>query len=302
MSIEFRIAKNDDISSLHEVWKKVFASTDEMLFFEYYYPKGRCIIAQSDGVVVSMGVLLPCGNYLHNKNTYPCAMIYALATLQEYRERGLGSAIVRKLLELGRSAGYPVTILCPSGDSVFQYYLNNTEFAECFCINEIILPDSFPKSNEAPITQIDPREYLNLRNPLLSGTAHVAMDYHAINYQHKLCTLYGGGLYRVDFNEKTALAGIEKISDKELLIKELLCPPELLQESISVITAKFPCDEYIIRFPAPKDVIPDSRDYSDIFTPLRVRTRKFGMIAATDAIRYSIADEKCTAWYGFAFD
>jgi len=284
-----RLSKSEDLPSLHKVWEDVFASPDKDLFFDYFYKPERCVVAQVENKVCAMGFILPVGDFVCNGSSYPCAMIYALATLPQYRNYGIGSALVSKLVLQGQKSGYPVTILCPSSDDVFNYYSSKTEFKDRFYIDEKIysnLPAT--SSSNTHLSDLSAKEYLNLRNYKLAKRTHIEFELSVIEYQKKLCRLTGGDLYKIDGNGWIGVLAVEKLSDENIIVNELLCPQECENEVISAISAIFPGCEITVRTPVSFD--PNFRE----------NARRFGMM--TSCIP-EVNDLKLNvAWYGFAFD
>ena len=51
-----------------------------------------------------------------------CAMLYAIATLPEYRGHGYGEAVTRAAAELAVQKGFPAVVLKPADDGLFDFY------------------------------------------------------------------------------------------------------------------------------------------------------------------------------------
>jgi len=290
METLIRLSKSEDLPFLHQIWEEVFASPDKDLFFNYFYKLERCVVAQINKEICAMGFILPAGYFVHRDASFPCSMIYALATLPKYRKNGLGAKIVSELVLQSRKSGYPVTILCPSSDDIFNYYKAKTEFKEGFYINSrnFKSPPASPSSN-TQISELSAEVYVNLRNQKLTGKSHVLFELDAVVYQEKLCRFTGGGLYRVDGNGWFGILAVEKLSDDAIIIKELLCPREHEDKALFAISSIFPGCEVTVRTPV------DFNSKSD-----ENLVRRFGMISSC---LFEIQDLNLKdAWYGFAFD
>ena len=283
-----RLSTAQDLPALHQVWKDVFSSPDEDLFFDHFYKPDRCVVAEAGGIVCAMGFILPAGQFVYGDTSYPCAMIYALATMPGYRNRGIGSAIVSKLVSQGRKAGYPVTILCPSSDDVFEYYSAKTDFSESFYITERKFSHITSNSKNTQSQELSAKDYMKLRNKKLPVTAHIQSDLNIITYQKKLCDLSGGGLYKVCGIDWTAIASVEKLNDKKIIINELLCPPEYENDALFAISEIFPGCEIVVRTPVSPNLAS------------KINIKRFGMMTSslTSISNIYLGD----AWYGFAFD
>jgi len=216
-------------------------------------------------------------------------MIYALATLPEYRSNGFASAIVQELIETGYNSGYNAIILCPSSDDLFDYYSQSTAFRENFYICEKKHTTLGTCEENFTVSEASPDEYLAIRDSLLSHIPHVKMDINAIMYQSKLSKFTGGKLIKVDIDGVDSCAAIEVYENGAILIKELLTPDGYQNAILSVIGTAFPSHEYTIRTPA------------KIYTDQDAHVRRFGMIATTDNIVIN-SYAQIAPWYGFAFD
>jgi len=287
MEIVTRRPRIEEISALRHIWKTVFCSDDDEIFFRFYYNRDMCVVAVREDVPVAAGYLLPVGNILCGEQHIPCAMIYAVATLPEYRRHGYGSEAVRALISASRDAGYPAVVLCPSDDDLFDYYSENTELREWFYTNERSCGISQTGTGFAELSRITSEEYRVLRNSLLAGSTYIESDRRALEYQNLLCEYYGGGLYQIHSNGGVSCAVVEKSPDGVILIKELLTPSDCESEVVSAIAAAYPAPGYKIMSP----VMSDS-----------AVSRRFGMLAVTDELKKEFVTENAFPWYGLAFD
>jgi len=290
----------NELPALRNTWKNIFGSIGEESFFSHYYDPQLCMIAAIDNIPAAVGYLIPFGNLLYNGESIPCAMIYSIATLPDYRNMGLGSSVVRELIRLGCDTGYPVSVLCPLEDSLFNYYSKRTGFHDWFYINERIIKVEDIKNNSAlqndlimtQVIEISIEEYISIRENLLIGTTHIKHDINALKYQSLLCKELGGGFYKIG----NCCAVIECQTNGVVWVKELLTS-EIIKDDfdnhrtenivISSIKRAFPADEYIIR------------------TPVKVNQgRRFGMIAYSEDIKNMLnnTDSPAAPWYGMAFD
>jgi len=289
MNKSIHFSKASDLDTLREIWKQVFRSDDGDLFFEHFFTPERCIIIENSGKTSAMGFLLPGGDFVTGNTSYPCGMIYALATLPEYRSKGFASEIVHKLIEEGYKSGYKAIILCPSDDALFDYYHQRTVFRENFYVCETKYNAFGTCEENFTITDASAHEYHDIRESLLADIPHIKMDISAIEYQRKLSNFTGGKLIKLDIDGHTSCAATEICEDGSVLIKELLTPTGYNDAALAALGMSFPSHEYIIRTPAKTD------------SDLKAHMRRFGMIAAADNM-IETAASNIAPWYGFAFD
>ena len=300
-----RRPKTEETPALHNIWKTVFGDSDDEIdkFFETYFEPQMSAVADSDSGIASAAYLLPVGNIRSNGAALPCAMIYAVATLPEHRCKGCAAAVVRELISTALSAGFKATVLCPSDDSLFEYYSARTPFREWFYAEEQAYSAAPPASgNIAKLAPAAPEEYMLIRETLLSGISHIEFDLRALSYQEFLCRRSGGGLYRAETSGGAACAALEKRTDNSIWIKELLAPRTCENESLSAIAAAYPAPAYHAVTPVP-------------ISSRTAAARRFGMLAvdAADADGFKQADQALASppsasyaptmpYYGLAFD
>ena len=255
---------------LRRIWRAAFGSGDEDAFFKHMYGPDRCIVAAPHGEPVAAGYLLPAGDLIAYGESVPCAMIYAVATLPEHRGLGYGSSIVRKLISFGRDLGFPAIVICPSEESLFEYYSAHAGFRDWFFVSERRYVAAARAAREPSAARgltavrVAPDEYCRLREGFLEGVPHIKSSPDIFSYQNELCKEFGGGLFRFDTSGGIACAIIEVQQGGAVWIKELLskgpaatgigtrnnCEDgDIGAFIISETASMFPSGELVLRFP-----------------------------------------------------
>lgn len=288
-----RCPRNDELPALLHIWESAFGDDDMDAFFAFYADSCRRA-AVVDDTPVAAGYLLHAGNLICDGQATPCAMIYAVAVLPEFRNRGLGAGIVSELISAGREAGYPAIVLCPSEDSLFEFYGSRAGFHDWFSIVERALACPSPLDPQPGLCEISPEEYCSLREDLLCRTPHIETDVRALSYQSLLCRQHGGGLFRIDAPDGVSCAVIERQPGGTVWVKELLTPEVIVTDSalsiaLSALAPVFPASEYIVRTLAVQN---DARPGS----------RRFGMLAAANELISHEYAGNAAPWFGMAFD
>ncbi len=146
-----RVAFTEDLPALHAIWRAAFpADTAEQrdLFFDAV-PPDRCLIAEADGVPVSMVYSLPAA--LGERRLQ---YIYAAATLPEYRGRGIFAELLRYALKAAESAGCVGSFLHPAEPSLTAYYARFGYHPWTFCERV-----SGRAGTAVPVTRLSPEAY-----------------------------------------------------------------------------------------------------------------------------------------------
>ena len=321
----------NEVPALRHIWGTVFGSSDFELFLGHYFALERCVVSEHGCTLASAGYYLPAGNIVFGGQIVPCAMIYAVATLPEYRNKGHGTAVVRSLIRRARDAGYPAVVLCPSSDELFGYYSAHTGLHDWFFVCEHRFNEAPKDAWEYPLEEITAVEYARLRKTLLAGFPHVDSALSSFEYQGLLCKEFGGGFFRIDIPGGISCAVVEQHADGTVWARELLMPAGGEADVFSSIVAAFPADEYVVRTPVinrnesnhmlcfckRESIIgtgerdfqqcapwTDDYEYPSYMDDWGVDTvvKRFGMLAAPDSLLRAGSAKNAAPWYGLAFD
>ena len=169
-----RTADPSDTPALKALWKTVFGDPDADIadFFNIYYSPDRTVIIKDGGTLVSAAYILPAGNLAMPDGTCePCAMLYAIATLPEYRGRGYGAAVTRAAAAAALAQGFSAVVLWPAEDSLLGYYEKHTGFKPFFnAVETEFWPNELTaESPDYTLTPAGPEAYGQLRRKILAG-------------------------------------------------------------------------------------------------------------------------------------
>ena len=311
--IATRRARGNEIAHLHKIWDESFDFRDRDLFFSYWFNPDFCIVAEHENTITAMGYLLPVGNLIINgEPPIPCAMIYAVAAHPEHRNRGFGTAVTAGLIKLARTIGYPAVVLRPSEDSLFTFYCQHTEMREWFFADELCLAAPQGCLTQVSLKHAPPEEYMHLRESLLTEYPHIQLTAPALQYQRRLCGIYGGNLFRFETPAGIGCAVIERQSYEIVCVKELLlserCRPGKPQSAmimpdtraslphsvISSIAAAFPAEKYVLKLPVRHGNVPGSQQDTT--------SKRHAMLTLPQELISVHAAITPSPWYGLAFD
>lgn len=116
-------SKEKYIGSLISLWHKVFGDNEEyikLFFTKAYFNSEAFAVTDGDEVVSCLYLLksvIRCDGKLY-KGRY----LYAAATLDEYRGKGLMSQLIKEALEYAENEGLNFIALVPATDSLYGYY------------------------------------------------------------------------------------------------------------------------------------------------------------------------------------
>jgi len=290
-----RQTRKCEIPALKDIWETVFGNIGKEAFFDYFYSPELSICVDCEGRPAAVGYLIDSGDIVNGAATVSSAMIYGVSTMPEHRGKGYGTAVVCGLIHLAHKLGYAAVVLCPSDDSLFEYYSDRTGFRDWFYVNELRYTPGVTNGDRFyALTGISPAEYCLIRETLLEGLTHIKHDSRIFEYQVILCNELNGGLFRYG----SSCAVVECQQDGAVWIKELLSPahdPDEGYRIVTAITAAFPAPEYIIRTPA-------GSAYPLNINHPRTLVRRYGMLAFTDKSLTCAIERISSPWYGMGFD
>lgn len=115
---------------MHAIWSTAFPgdTAEQRDLFFATVPTDRCLIAEVNGVPVSMVYSLPA-----TLGEQRLQYIYAAATLPEYRGRGIFGELLRFALEIAKGEGCVGSFLHPAEPSLAAYYARFGYRAWTFC-------------------------------------------------------------------------------------------------------------------------------------------------------------------------
>ncbi len=156
--MQLRKARKGDVPALYTLWEAAFGDTKETvdLFFETCFQMQNTLVAVCDGQVRSVIYLLR--NTLQNgADSFTASYIYAAATEEAYRGRGLMRAVLAYAAETETARGTDFLYLVPASAHLFQYYAHcgfQTAFKKQTCAFSRAELQTFAKNAECTVPYI----------------------------------------------------------------------------------------------------------------------------------------------------
>jgi GNAT superfamily N-acetyltransferase len=107
--------ETEQIPQLRQLWKDAFCDTDNFLdkFYVVAFSSDRSLCATVGCEVAAMAYWFDCGEY---------AYIYAVATAEKHRGKGICHALMARLHDILIQRGYAGCILVPGDERLRQFY------------------------------------------------------------------------------------------------------------------------------------------------------------------------------------
>ena len=219
-----RPSRPNDASALQHLWQIAFGDPPSAIeaFFSHLYQPGDAIV-WAEGETVASAIYLLDAGHLPQPGGKPlrASYAYALATLPDYRGRGLGAAVTKAAIQRSAALGYDCNLICPAEAGLFAYY-TRLGYETAFPIAEGTLSCP-PHSEPGIICQVMSTcfsIYFRLRQDYLPLSA-LAYPEPFLRYMAFRCETSGGGLYRLEVEGRTGCAAVERRGG-QLFVPEIL--------------------------------------------------------------------------------
>jgi len=274
MQKTYRVSRSGDETGLKHIWKTVFGDSDEYIdaFFQNMYTPGCARLCESNGQIVSAAYLLELGNLVSpDIPAVPATVLYAFATLPEWRGAGIGGKVCNMLLRDSKGTARTV---CPAEDSLFGYYKTCYGYEHFFYVYEKQL---FAAKKPIDIYRVSASAYGEMREKLLHDRTHIRYSGKVLRYQQLLCRNTGGDM--IGFEGGCAAY---ELRDGAVVLKELLTSGSVDNAAAAVCSA-LKMERAVFRTP---------------YTGKLGNKRPFAMVMPD----YFITAQITAPWFGFAFD
>ena len=198
-----------EIYGLRQLWKEAFGDTDGFLdaFFSTGFSPERCLYA-GEGGTVAAALYWFHGSCDHKKIAY----IYALATKESHRGRGIARALLERAAETLKDQGVSGMLLVPGGPTLFDMY-RKLGFADTLYVDEFSVEAA---GGPVPVRQISGEEYARLRREALPAGS-VVQEGENLAFLASFARLYAGdGWLLAGVLEDDRFTGMEFLGDRRV--------------------------------------------------------------------------------------
>ncbi|MBR4242159.1 MAG: GNAT family N-acetyltransferase [Eubacterium sp.] len=216
MNTEIRIANNQDIPALCEIWKNCFSDSEE--YIKYFYSDNfnriKTYILTVDEKPVSMINMLPA--LFENKGASQGArFLYAVGTLKAHRGKGYMGKLIDFAKNQAEENGFAL-FLKPSNPALTDYYKAfGFDINSYFRLVSITPGEKFLLS----VCETSPAEYNRLRNAAFDDIPYVKWEEEHIRWCIEENKYFSGKTIKFEFDGKEHfLLGYPE--DKTLIINE----------------------------------------------------------------------------------
>ena len=249
-AVSFRLATVHDLPVVRTLWREGFPDdTIEEIdaFWHAVSGSGRCLLCEQAGTPVSMAFLLPAEACVGDSRV-PLWYVYAAATRCDRRGEGLFHRLLDEAAARAAAENVAALFLRPGESSLFGYY------ARCGFRPTIRAEILTRKADELYDTGVPlalkavEKGYARVREEALEQLKipYVAWPDKVADLAVEMARKARGGAVFGDWG-----AALCEQHDKRLVVRELLCMPELREQVLFHLTRCFPCRAIEANTPAP---------------------------------------------------
>lgn len=244
--MDMGFARREDRAALQALWLQCFGDTDDdtALYFDAYDLTRRVFTAREGAVITAMTVWFPVTVIGADGTELPAAYLYAVATAQPFRRRG----VCRALLSFAEDAlwrqGFKLTLLVPANAALAEFYGRLGYQPACYHREFSVTAGA----SGAVVRPVSAGEYYQLRQMCL-WEQFVEYGLPELTYQQAICRRSGGDLVSVEAGGELGCAVVERSGDATLRVKELLLPQAAQAEAARGILAHFSAASALVRTP-----------------------------------------------------
>lgn len=199
----------ETIQALRALWKEAFGDSDDLLdaFFERGYSAERCFCARCEGQIV--GALYWFDAEWEGQ---PVAYLYAIATAESHRGRGICQALMSHTHAHLKAQGYRAAMLVPGSASLFSFY-EKLGYRTVCTIGET---EAIAKATDLSLKELSPEEYERERRAFLPRWS-VLQEGATVSFLSASAKFYRGeGILLTARAESEHLVGIELLGKKTM--------------------------------------------------------------------------------------
>lgn len=299
--MEMRLVKTEDLEGLKDIWKLSFGEEDR--FIDLYFQSRNWLhetaVLLFDGRIVSMLTMIPVEMIGETGERCKASMLYAIATHPDYQKRGFADQLIDYSNQYLQSQQVSVTTLVPAGEELFRFY-EKRGYRDGFFVREAVLSRneietlSGRGSMDCRVTPIDSSSYNRIRRKLLTGHSYLDYRDEEISFEKQLGCIYDADLFAIEIDGAEGCAYFERLSQEQVMIKELLVPENYLTAVLRQISVRVRGEQYIVRTPAHSGEI------------LGGAVRPFGMLRINEVVCMHESSAPCAvsadSYLGIAYD
>lgn len=244
-------AETSHIASAKRLWQQAFGDTEEAAnyYFSHLHQNANMLIDTENGSLAAMLTMLPLELH-HNGRVCNARYIFAVATDEKYRSRGISTRLIEYAHDYMANNGADFSVLTPASETLFDFYakrgyeraffVNKRSVSVC-CAREI--------AQKCKLSPCNAGEYYDIRmTSCKNGTAFAAWNIDMLAKIMEYVRFCGGEFYKLEMTDGFAAAYVHANAD-EIAIKELVTCNVSPDEAIAALCTNLNAKKYSVILP-----------------------------------------------------
>lgn len=238
--MKIRRPDQKEVMELKQIWKVCFEDSDHYIdfYFKHCFQLSRTLVCEEDGMLVGMMTVLP--SLLYTKTSIiKGGYIYAVATLPEYRGRGIMSKLEEAAKKFVAEQNGSFLTLVPAKKSLFTVYEGlGYEYRYSLYDLEMTAQEAATYASLSNLGEVNESYFIILRQLYLNSFLEsIQFDGHL---QHYFCEeLKQSGCKAMSVQNRFGHGLIVyTLVDGELYIREVAMKPECFEAALYAIMEK----------------------------------------------------------------
>ena len=232
-------------------------------------------------------------NFTTDNQPLPGAYIFGVATLPEYRGKGISTALMEKADELLRGQGARLACLVPAEKSLFDFY-GQRGYDTWFYYKALrVRSEDIPKPRAGGALRAAALEDLHVRRNAAFGSRALFGSWEAeyLRYTGMECRFYGGEVLRF-FGGDNGGYLVCYPRGNGILIKEAVFAPQDIGLLLAAVDGRYRAASYELRLPV---------DF-EIYGKWASEILPFGMVKWYDSESVNALSRGSAPWFAFGLD
>ena len=250
-----RFAEEGMRPALGALWRECFGDSNDYvdLYFAGHDIARHTMVFIDGERPVSMLSLLPM-TVVTRAGILPARYVYAVATLESYRGRGISTKLLEAAHRQMQAAGIKLSVLVPASARLYNFYGKRGFDTEFYSGRAVVPARELPDyGGSFVVTEATAAEFMEIRERAFGGrTMFVRWDGDALAYRLAETAMSGGETLLLTTDGGRAVA-VCRNEGGAVLVKELALDGMPLETALAVLQKKFGADEYRLCLPMDLD-------------------------------------------------
>ena len=249
-----RFATYDDIPALKHIREVCFdeGAAYSDFYFATRFTAQNTLVHVEEGRPVSTLTLLD-AEIATTQRVFPIAYIYSVATLPEWRRRGLAAALMQHADSYLQSQGVEASLLAPASAQLFDYYAKLGYETKFYIEKYNSTHPAIETDTVLQVKDLKAGDYFRLRKEAYAaGSYYVQWNSEALDFALQECRLVGGLAWHICTEAAEGFLLAYPLKDNTVIIKECSLGGSLYPLALRMLQQTFGAHRQYIFYGMPR--------------------------------------------------